>query len=271
MSRAGGCGLVIALVVSVVLPVRGDDKPVEGAPKPLELSAGWGSIAGQFVLDGDAPVLQPLVKNPPGGGPSVPSERLVVDAKSKGIANVVVYLKKAPASVHPDLKKSRTATVDVTINRFQFVPHILTVRTDQSVRCMPGDGNQYSIDVTPFVKHGYIQKIGPAVSRKSSTLQLIRPEPLPVQVRDDLHYWMEGYWVVTDHPYVAVTDAEGRFKIEGLPAGEHQFTVWHESAGYVERKWTVSVPDKETLTLPVKKVPVGVFKQLKLESRISGR
>jgi hypothetical protein len=44
---------------------------------------------------------------------------------------------------------------------------------------------------------------------------------------------MSAYWMVTDHPYVAVTDADGRFRIENLPAGKHQFVVWQEKAGYV--------------------------------------
>lgn len=262
MSRTGLRRLVVATVVCVALPIQADDKPVDPVPKPLELTAGWGSIEGQFVLEGDAPVLQPLVKNPPGGGPNVPNERLVVDAKSKGIANVIVYLKKAPAGIHPDLKQSRTAIVDVVVNRFQFVPHVLTVRTDQSVRCTSADGNGYNVVGSSFVNKPFNAMIVGARVPESSIIQLPRPEKLPVNVQDDIHPWMQGYWVVTDHPYAAVTDSGGRFKIEGLPVGEHHFTVWHEAVGYIDREWIVAVPDKETLTVPLKKVPVGVFKRL---------
>ena len=34
---------------------------------------------------------------------------------------------------------------------------------------------------------------------------------------------------------------QGKFKIEGLPVGDHTFTVWQESSGYIDRAFKVSV------------------------------
>ena len=31
-----------------------------------------------------------------------------------------------------------------------------------------------------------------------------------------------------DHPYGAVTDADGNFTIKNLPVGTHKFRIWHE-------------------------------------------
>ena len=36
---------------------------------------------------------------------------------------------------------------------------------------------------------------------------------------------------VAVHPYWAVTNAEGRFKIEGLPRGRWQLVAWHPDLG----------------------------------------
>jgi hypothetical protein len=62
---------------------------------------------------------------------------------------------------------------------------------------------------------------------------------------------MKAYHFPIDHPYVAVTDKDGHFKIEGLPAGKHLFNVWHESAPggaqLLERKLQITIEvDKET-------------------------
>jgi len=48
---------------------------------------------------------------------------------------------------------------------------------------------------------------------------------------DVLHTWMSAAIVVTQSPYYAVTDRDGRFVIEQLPAGEYQMETWHERLG----------------------------------------
>src|SRR5258708_11342366 len=56
---------------------------------------------------------------------------------------------------------------------------------------------------------------------------------------------MKAYHFPIDHPYVAVTDKDGKFKIEGLPAGKHSFNVWHErgpgSSQLLERKLVITI------------------------------
>ena len=42
---------------------------------------------------------------------------------------------------------------------------------------------------------------------------------------------MAGVIVVVDTPYFATPDAEGRFRISGVPSGEYTAIVWHEQAG----------------------------------------
>ena len=42
------------------------------------------------------------------------------------------------------------------------------------------------------------------------------------------HPWMTAYILVADHPYTAVTGDEGRFTIDGVPAGTYRIRMWHE-------------------------------------------
>src|SRR5205823_11713041 len=39
-------------------------------------------------------------------------------------------------------------------------------------------------------------------------------------------FWMAGWLFVADHPYFARTDAQGRFTLSQVPAGEYQLLIW---------------------------------------------
>jgi len=50
---------------------------------------------------------------------------------------------------------------------------------------------------------------------------------------------MEAWVVVLDHPFFAVTGADGQFEIPGLPPGKHTLVAWQERLG--EREAEVEV------------------------------
>ncbi|HUQ69474.1 MAG TPA: hypothetical protein VM165_08130, partial [Planctomycetaceae bacterium] len=109
--------------------------------------AQWGSVSGQVVLDGDIPKLKLKVTKGDAmakdaavcAAQDVPNEDLVVDPATKGIANVVVYLKKAPAKVHPDLAKPAAAAVTYDHLGCRFSPHVAVVQTTQTVNVISSD------------------------------------------------------------------------------------------------------------------------------------
>jgi hypothetical protein len=41
---------------------------------------------------------------------------------------------------------------------------------------------------------------------------------------------MEGYIVVLQNSFFAVTGKDGRYEIEGVPPGAHTLAVWHAKA-----------------------------------------
>src|SRR5690606_2719208 len=54
-------------------------------------------------------------------------------------------------------------------------------------------------------------------------------EPGPVRLVCDVGHTWEHAWVhVFEHPYFAVSDAEGRFRISDVPPGRYQLRGWHE-------------------------------------------
>ena len=45
-----------------------------------------------------------------------------------------------------------------------------------------------------------------------------------------------------DHPYMAVTDRNGEFQLERLPAARVTLRVWHEQVGYITSLQVDSTP-----------------------------
>jgi hypothetical protein len=72
-----------------------------------------------------------------------------------------------------------------------------------------------------------------------------KPEVL-VKFKCDVHPWMFAYVGVVEHPYFAVTDKDGNYKISGLPAGDYTVEVTHLKAGSKSEKIKVGADEKKT-------------------------
>ena len=57
---------------------------------------------------------------------------------------------------------------------------------------------------------------------------------------DVLHTWMSAAILVTGSPHFALTDANGDFKIKGLPLGDYDMEVWHERLGWRRQRLSLS-------------------------------
>lgn len=207
-----------------------------GAPSHAQ----WGTLKGRVVFDGDVPAAKLLIKKGDKtvkdaevcAAQDVPDESLAVDADSKGIANVAVWLVKKPAKIHPDLAKPKEQKVLFDQVGCKFIPHVLVLQAGQSVQVVSGDNVAHNTRGNPIKNQGFNFIVAPN-DRKGNEVVMKQGERLPVQIGCDIHNWMKAWWVVVDHPYATVTDKEGNFEIKDLPEGEHEFKVWHENPGYL--------------------------------------
>jgi hypothetical protein len=86
----------------------------------------------------------------------------------------------------------------------------------------------------------------PGKPRPSEEVEM-NPDPNAVRVNSDRHKWMRAWVWVFDHPFSAVTDENGSYKIENVPAGvEVSLVVWHAGAA---NEGFVNGRDGEKITL----------------------
>lgn len=219
----------------------------------------WGTITGQIVVTGAIPEPVLLHKKDADikdkavcAAKDTYSEELVIDTASKGLANVFVYLAKAPKNVYPDAKKPEPATVIFDQKGCVFLPHAMVVLGGQTVEVVSSDEVAHNTHTYPLKNQPMNVLIAPNTPvGKGEKVNYKIGESLPIKVTCDFHPWMGAYWMVVDHPYAAVTNKEGKFTIANLPAGEHEFRVWHERVGYLDRKYAVKVTKGDVALKPM--------------------
>ena len=212
---------------------------------PTCAAAEWGNLSGRFVYDGVPPTPEKLKitsDQPVCGKHDLKSELLVVNPQNKGVQNIIVYLyqnklgarltpydsKEVP--IHEDYLALEKEVVTMDNNACRFEPHIALVWTRQKVVLGNSDpvGHNVKIDCRDNPQSNDTIPSGGTIEKKFD-----KAERFPAPVSCSIHPWMKGWIVVRDTPYMAVTDANGKFEIKNLPAGEWQFMFWQEQAGYV--------------------------------------
>ena len=200
-------------------------------------AADWGHLSGQIVFDGPAPVQKLLDINkdvefcmltPPR------DESIVVNPKNGGLANVAVWLELktgTPLAIHPSYEALALREVRAINKGCRFEPRITVLRTKQQLVLVNDDDVPHNMLANLALNDPFNMILSRHDSSKAP--QLSRSERLPCEISCSIHSWMRGRLILKDHPYVAVTDAEGKFSIAQLPTGEWSFVFWHEQVGFL--------------------------------------
>lgn len=198
---------------------------------------GYGTLSGQIFVDGTvpAPAKSDVNKDQAvclADGNVIYDQSLVVGANNELQGAFVMLLLKPreEIKVHPDLKAVPTEEAVLDNNKCVFVPATLAVRTGQSVKLKNSDAAGHNCNVASFNNAKNLNL--PPNSEISVTFD--KNDKVPSVVKCDIHPWMVAYMLIRDDPYFAVTDAEGKFSIEKIPAGKWSFQFWHSRCGYMK-------------------------------------
>lgn len=216
----------------------------------LGIASAQGSVSGTCVLDGPAPKMKKIKmaqeqscekhhKEP------LRQEDVVIGADGKSLANVFVYVKNAPAG-------AAAATGEVTIDQIgcQYKPHVFGIRVGQTLKILNSD-NGVLHNIHAFGEPGNTFNMGQPGNGQPLT-QKFQKAQLGVPLKCDVHGWMKSYACVVEHPYFAVTDDKGAFKIDNLPPGEYELEAWQEVCGTQSAKVKVEAAGGAPVTFTFK-------------------
>ena len=211
--------------------------------KQRELAQKFGasSVRGRIVWEGPAPKLQriPIPKDTEVFGESTLDDTLLIDGKSRGVANVFVYLKEAPEG-YRKAENEQLEPVQFGLVGKSFKPRNMVVRTGQSIQYINRSAIATNIHSMPMKNSQSIVMVKAMDVSGVAGQTYKRAERIPVRIQSDFHAWLRAYQLPLDHPFGTVTDSAGRFTIQGLPPGEHTLSLWHETFGWLpELKVTI--------------------------------
>jgi hypothetical protein len=208
-------------------------------PSAAQAPADWATVKGQVVYDGNPPERKTLDVTKDQGhclakGPLL-SEEWVVNKENKGVQWTFVWLMPnnpmAQMPIHPALAQIKNKDVSIDQPQCQFEPHALGLRQGQDLVAKNSSPAVHNVNWTGGLKNPGGNVIVP--SKNSHTITDLKADRFPVTITCNIHPWMKAYARVYDHPYFAVTDANGKFEIKDAPVGQYRLVVWHEAIGFL--------------------------------------
>ena len=189
-----------------------------------------GDITGVINLKGTPPAakeLTPIKEDPncaalyPG---ALPKTKFYVVGAGGELADVVVSLKGVPgkstgASAAPAVLDQKGAL---------YTPQILAVQTGQKLIVKNSDPLVHNVHTKPTAnpESNLVQMQGGA----DLNYTFDKPEMF-LKFQCDVHPWMFAWVSVFDHPYFAVSAADGKFTIKNVPAGKYTLEAVHRKLG----------------------------------------
>ena len=171
-------------------------------------------------------------------------EARIVDKKGKPVEGAVLLAFAGGRGANG------AVVVDVDQKNKEFVPRISAVPVGTSIRFPNHDQ----------IRH-HVYSFSPAKTFEIPLYKGVPAEPIVfdkpgvVTLGCNIHDWMQGYVLVTEAPYFAISHAGGSARLEGLPAGPVRLRVWHpELKGKPEgTERTVDLADggSESLTFEI--------------------
>lgn len=220
------------------------------ADQPFTLAADAASGARLSVIEGVVTFSGAVPKSPIRDDAGTARDLLQVDHASGGLQNVTVWLKPVPTGAAEDVSKLEEAVMDQQDH--EFVPRVLAVRAGQSVRFMNSDTANHNVRASSMQRANTFN-VYTGINGSYRHQFAADPQQHPIPVGCDIHPWMRGWIYVFEHPFFAVTDAQGRFRISSVPPGKYEVALRQPDIRFAaEREVTVPRGGEARLQIAVR-------------------
>ncbi len=188
------------------------------------------ALTGIVTVEGSIPPPQQVVVNRDTDvcGSTIAIQPVTVSMPSRGLLQAVVSVSGLPArSAEP-----RQVTVPIKNRMCTFMPRISAMQVGDVIEI----GNDDPILHNTHIRNDTRTILNVAMVPSGRIIQKPIKEPGALKLQCDAHKFMRGYVMAFGHPYFAITDEVGRFRITGLPPGVGRITVWHETLGALQQE-----------------------------------
>ena len=132
----------------------------------------------------------------------------------------VVYLETAPLGA---FEQTDTGRAVMNQRNETFVPHVLAITTGTTVDFPNSDRIYHNVF---SLSKGAPFDLGRYAAGRSKSVRFDRPGI--VRVFCEIHSHMSAFVAVFNHPFHAVTDADGRYRLDHVPPGTYNVIAWNE-------------------------------------------
>jgi plastocyanin len=216
-----------------------------GAAPSVTYSAAGGTIRGRVRLDGAIPG-NPIIRMGMDPGCTAANagkrrvQEAVVASADGGLANVFVKLQGS-------FPQTPVPNQPVLIDQVGciYVPRVVGARVGQTLRVRNSDKLLHNVHSQSA--KGNTFNVGQPAAGMTNDFRLTNEEMLHIGC--DVHRWMTSFVGIVNHPYFAVSGADGSFTVAEVPAGTYTIEAWHEKFGTVTQPVRVQPGAAAVVTL----------------------
>jgi plastocyanin len=237
----------VFVICTVLCGCNNSAPPQQSAPvTPAVDPATAASLTGHITFTGAVPPAEVIRLD---GDPKcvaaaqgeVRETEFIVSDDGKSLGNVFVYIKEGLA---PRLYAVPNEPMVLDQQKCRYIPRVLGVQVGQPLEIRNSDPLLHNVRAEGAVNRPF--DVGQPLQGIKTTHTFTTREVM-IPVKCQVHAWMRGYIGVLEHPFFAITDANGRFSIPQLPPGTYTIEAWHERLGTQTQQVTVVAKDTKTL------------------------
>ena len=203
-----------------------------------------GTLSGRVNFDGKPPKKKTLKMDADpvcGSSHKEPVYRQSFIINEEGfLKNVMVYLKDV--KYEGNIPETQ-AVLDQ--NGCMYDPHVQGMQAGQELLIKNSDPTLHNIHGLPTINSQFNFAMPKVVKEKA--IKIVKPEH-PIYIKCDVHPWMKSYLSVFNHPYFAVTDDTGYYKIDNIPPGNYEVIAWQEKFRDKETKEWKTISASATIS-----------------------